>query len=458
MTARAPHTKHMSEEDRLAKNARIKATAKATRERRKLMVVRVRDIKITRNQLSARQAEQLRLLFLEAKWVRNAALAASDFGNDFAKNLAGQVGVRLPDGTIEQRELTVLGGQLAQAVMAELRNNVAALGASKTKGRHVGKLRFCREVSSINLAQPGGTHKVDATRGRVKVANITGWMRAKGLEQIGPDDEIANAKLVHRPDGHHLLVTIYTMPRPNLGRATQDFQPGTSVGLDMGVKTHLTLSTGTSIDAVFDETDRLRRLRKKLGRQTKGSANYRKTKELIRVESDKITRRRNDTASKVVHELLRNERVYLQDENISSWKTRSGYVRGGRRVHSSILGRVKTMLVHHERVTVLPRRIATTATCVCGVKTSHHVSKRVFRCPACGYSDARDAHAAKNMIRLGSEPNPTSPDRTGTPVEIGVRHTAATFVDQAARMDFTSIPGVRSRSVKQEAVPSSAAP
>ena len=450
MTARKPHNKTMSEQDRLAKNARIKATSIATRERRKHMVVRVREIKITTNKLNARQREQLTRLFLEAKWVRNCALAAERFDVDYVRDLNGQVDVTLPGGVSETRPLLVLGGQLAQAVINELRDNLKALAAAKENGRRVGRLRFTREVASINLVQFDRTYKIDPERNRVKVANITGWMSAKGLDQIADVDEIANAKIVQRPHGYYLLLTTYTHTRPNLGRATQDFQPGTTVGIDMGVKTHVTLSDGRKFEVLFDETDRLKRLRRKLARQTKGSANYTKTKRLIRRESERITRRKNDCANKFVHELLRNEHVYFQDENITTWKTRTGYFRGGKRVQHSILGRVKAALTNHPRATMLPRSVATTATCICGTVTKHTPDLRTYTCPTCGHTEDRDIHAAKNMIRLGSATNPTRLGLTGTPVETDIR--------PAADMDFTFMPATGNQSTKQEAATSSGSP
>jgi len=449
VSARTPHRIQMSDSDRLAKNARIKVTSLATRQRRKDMVVRVRQVKITDNKLTARQRDNLRRLFLEAKWVRNSALAAQRFDRAYIAELGGAVDVRMHDGTYETRQFEVLGGQMMQAVIDELRDNLRGLAAAKGAGRKVGKLRFSREVTSVNLMQFDRTHKIDRARDKIKVANVHGWLHARGLEQLDDVDEIANAKIVQRPNGYFLLLTTYTHPRPNVGRATQTYQPETAVGIDMGVATHVTLSDGRKFNALFEETERLKRLRRKLSRQQKGSANYCKTKRLIRQESDRITRRKDDYANKFVHELLRNEHIYFQDENISSWKVRSGYIRGGRRIQHSVLGRVKSALVAHERAVMLPKRAATTATCVCGTVTKHAVSERTFACPVCGYSADRDVHAAVNMIRLGST-NLTRPGRTGTPVEIGVR--------PAADMNFAFMSTTGSQSMKQEAATSSGSP
>ena len=95
----------------------------------------------------------------------------------------------------------------------------------------------------------------------------------------------------------------------------------------------------------------------------------------------------------------------MQDENISSWKRRSSVARGSRVIQYGILGRVKAKLVGHPRVTVLKRNVATTATCVCGVKTPHDLSQREFECPSCGYSAPRDIHAARNMFLLATPDN-----------------------------------------------------
>ncbi|MHA3724202.1 RNA-guided endonuclease InsQ/TnpB family protein [Leucobacter sp. HY1910] len=450
MVQKVAHTKHLDDAARLNKNAQIKATGKATRTRRKKMIVQVRELRLITNRLNSVQREALDRLFLEAKWVRNTALDLGIFEAGRQREVMAQARVKVPGGAFEPRQITTLGGQMAQAVIQELNNNRRSLAALKKKGRRIGRIKFAREVTSIDLKQYSSTHKIDRASGRVKIANVTGWVKVRGLHQLDQVDELANAKLVRRPNGYFLLVTCYSHPRPNSGRATQTFQPGTSVGIDMGVATHVTLSNGVKLDAMFEETDRLRRLRRKLARQVKGSANHHRTQHLIRVESAKITRRKEECATKVAHELLKNERVYFQDENLSSWRKRSGYIRGGKRVHASILGRLKMILAAHPRTVMVDRWAATTATCVCGVKTPHHVSKRMFACPSCGYREDRDIHAAQNMIRFGEGALPASQELTGTPVEIDVRRSAG--------MDFASVPGVRVRSVKQEAATSLGSP
>ena len=118
-----------------------------------------------------------------------------------------------------------------------------------------------------------------------------------------------------------------------------------------------------------------------------------------------MVNKRNDAGNKISSWILGHEHVFMQDENISSWKRKYSKARGSRSIQYGILGRVKARLVGHPRVTVLKRNVATTATCICGEKTPHSLDKRTFLCPKCGYSAPRDLHAAENMYRLATSEN-----------------------------------------------------
>lgn len=420
MAPRKPHAKEMDEKTRLAKNKRIAQSQKQTRQRRRNMDVVVRTVKVQRNKLSKTQAESLERMFLEGKWLYNTAIAHDNFSEDFRKQLANTAEVKLPTGVVEKRQLTVLGGQLQQGVLARIRDNAKGLAALKKKGKKVGKLGFISEMNSIPLKQFGGTHKIRGSK--MKIANVPGWFRVRGLDQINLDtDECANAVLIRRNDDYFIALTVYKRKDEHASLATKQYKQGTTIGLDMGVGTQVTFSDGTSVNSRVEESDRLKRLSRKLARQQKGSKASEDTKKLIRDEHRKVVSRRTDAANKVSSWILGHEYVFMQDENISSWRSRHSKARGAKAVQYGILGRVKATLVSHPRVTVLKQNVATTATCVCGVRTPHDVSKRTFSCPSCGYTDNRDIHAAKNMYRLATPENIKAVGRSQTPVEMGVR-------------------------------------
>ena len=334
-------------------------------------------------------------MFVEAKWVYNDIVGSEDaFSYQVPKKT---VAVHTPKG-IEQREIKVLGSQMKQSIVSGACSSIKALSSLKKKGKKVGKLRFKSEYTSINLKQAGTTYKIRGSKARIQ--NIPGWVRVRGVSQL-EGTELANAKLVHRPDGFHLLVTTYAFT----DEIPSQIKYEGVVGVDFGVKTSFTLSTGEKFDIAVGETERLKRLQRKLARQEKGSNNYMKTQDKISREYRHITNRRDDIANKLSREILGYEQVFIQDENIAGWKSKRSFARGGRKIQQSVLGRMKTRLSSNPRVTVLDKHVATTATCVCGVKTKYTPDKRTFVCPSCGYSDDRDIHAAKNMIRLSGVDN-----------------------------------------------------
>ena len=284
-----------------------------------------------------------------------------------------------------------------------MRDNLKGLAALKKKGRKVGGLKFISEMNSIPLVQFGGTHKIRGSK--VKIANIPGWMRVRGINQFTDTDEFSSAVLIRKGKDFYVALTIYRNKDEHSSLATKKFSPDTTLGLDMGVSTHITFSDGSSVNARVEESDRLKRLSRKLARQEKGSKAFVQTKELIGDEHRKVVNKRNDAANKVTSWILGHEHVFMQDENISSWRKKYSKARGSRSIQYGILGRVKARLVDHSRVTVLKRNVATTATCICGEKTPHSLDKRIFSCPTCGYSAPRDLHAAKNMYRLATKEN-----------------------------------------------------
>jgi len=381
---------------RLAKNLKIKEKGMETRARHSKMKCQVITVKIQENKLSNTKKEKLARVFLESKWIRNASLASQDFSVNFLKTLDGSAPVKTPTG-MESRPITI-GSQLQQSTLTQLRSDHKALSARKNKGYKIGNLKFVSEVNSVNLQQYGNSYSLNFQNGTARLQNI-GVVKVRGLDQVTKLDnyELANAKLLNKPDGYYLAITVYSE------RETPKVLAGTLVGLDMGLKTHITLSDGTEINVLIEETERLKRLQRKLARQVKGSNSWNKTRVLVRREYQKISDRKSDRANKVVHNLLLNELVFMQDESLVEWKRRSGFVRGGRVVQHSILGRVKAALVKSDRVVILPKSVATSQICVCGVKTKHNLSERVFTCGQCGYVAGRDVHAAQNMVVLGKD-------------------------------------------------------
>lgn len=367
-----------------SKNDKIKQTMKQTQTRRKTQTCRVFQLKLQSNALNQQQKNVLKMLFVEAKWLYNDALSQGI--KDYTPGKI--VKVKNKEGELEERSFSHLGSQMKQSVISSMLASLRSLSTHKSKGSKVGGLKFTSSYSSLDLKQHGTTYKFK--KGRVRIQNVPGWIKIRGQHQLN-GWELANAKLVRKANGYYLHVTAFK----NITEVPDTYTPNTMIGVDMGLSTHLTYSNGEKIRSVVEETDRLKRLSKKLARQTKGSNNHTKTKTLIRQEHQKMVNKRNDIANKVVSQLLKNETVYIQNENLTAWRKSFG---GSQ--HYSILGRVKSKLINHPRVEVLRANAPTTKTCVCGVKNTHSLKQRTYKCSTCGYACDRDVHAARNMIRL----------------------------------------------------------
>ena len=370
---------------RLEKNAKIAVTSRETRSRHRAMSAVTKELKITESRLSKVQREALRLVFLQAKWLYNELVTMEDWNAWSPKSKTAKV--RLPDGSFEERQLSLLGSQVKQSVQKQLNASVKTLATLKAQGKKVGALGPQREVNSISLIQPKVTFNLRA--GRVKIQGLPGWLPLRGDSLKGL--ELANARLVKRASGYYLLVTGFCQPEQ---RETN----GRQVGIDMGIKTHITTSDSVEYNVRFSETERLKRLQRKLQRQVKGSMNRMKTQTLINLEYEKLGRRKTDASNKIIHELLNYDKVFLQDENLTQWKRRYA-----KNMQHSCLGRVKAKLVAHPRAVVLDRWAPTTQSCpACKARNKLALSERQYSC-VCDYTEQRDVHAARNMILMAEE-------------------------------------------------------
>ena len=390
----------ISEADRKAKSEKIKNSKRETALRRADMHPVTYHIKITSGKLSNRQKESLFRLFLEAKWLRNAAIANNINSIHYAKDCKYKVDVKVGD-SYEVRDLKNLGSQLSQAVIQELNANKSALKALKANGHKVGKINYSKEVTAIGLNQFGITYKLDFEKNKVHIQGI-GWLHARGLDQLSPDGDFASAKLLAKPDGYYVAVTCYEYPNSGGSNSSRD------IGIDINVGRPIVLSNRREIAAYFEESDRLKGLQCKLARQEKGSNRYVKTCKLIQREHQKIENKKDDMARKAVAYLLDNfQTIYFQDENISSWKRFFSGTKGARKIQHGILGRVKELLKeamkHTPRIVMLDKWVPTTAWCrMCHQKTPHGLSKRSYECAHCGWTHPdRDVASAENMILIG---------------------------------------------------------
>lgn len=374
------------------RNRKIKESGKATRERRANMDCRVFSVKIQENRLSKAKLEKLTRCFLEAKWLYNAILATETLTLEDTSS----VQVKVKD-SFEIRPINTLSVQMKQSVADSVKTNVSNLSKAKKHGIKVGRLQFKKECNEINLKQFGKTYKLKS-KNKISIQNI-GILVVNGLEQINMDEvEFANAKLIQKPSGFYIHLTVYSQKQPQLTTEKE------VLGVDMGIKDQLIFSNGVKVNFYLEESEQLKGLMRKLSRQTKGSNQYKQTLHRIKKIFEHQNNKKNDVVNKLNFVLSENYIICFQDELLRQWKRKKSKRRFsfGRKVQHGILGRVKDKLKKNPSNIMLESSVPTTQTCPkCGCLTKHSLDKRSYHCNNCGFENPdRDVHSANMMVLL----------------------------------------------------------
>jgi transposase len=374
------------------KKAKIKQSMFATKEKRKHQRPMVFELKIDYSHLNKVEKETLKMFFIEAKWLYNDILAKNNPFSYDCKNK--KVIVLNKNRQPEERELKYLPAKNRADVITKLKDSIKGLSTLKKTGKRVGRLKFKSEYNSIELSQYGVTHKITG-RNRIKINGIKKPLVVRGLDQILHYYELANAKLVKKSSGYYIKLTCYKEITPN------NIPPikTSSIGLDFGIKTTITTSNGDKYDISIGESDRLKRLQKRLSKCEKRSKNRYKVRIKLGKEYEHIANQRKDKANKIVSKLLsENQIVVMQDENIKGWH--KGLF--GKQVQYSALGTIKSKLELSKQVIVVDRFFPSTKKCYrCGNVVDISLSERTYSCPKCGLIEDRDIKSAKSILYEG---------------------------------------------------------
>ncbi len=377
--------------DREIKNQQIKDTLAKTREKRKTQKCIVFELKLDSSHFNLKTKEALKMMFVEAKWLYNFYLSQDDIFKVDCK--IDKVTHRDKDGNDVESELKFLPAKYKSSVYEVLKNSIKALSSTKKKGKRVGKLKFKSQYNSIDLNQYNNTHKI-ISNNRIKIAGIKQHLRVFGLEQIKQEYEIANAKLVKKASGYYIKLTCFKF----IKESTFSNEVKLYVGLDFGIKDSIVTSDGKKFKISIEESERLKKLQRKLAKATKGSNNWYKLKIQVQKEYEYIVNKRNDAGNKIVSFLLTNySTVYFQDEMIQAWH--HGIF--GKQVQNSCLGRVKAKLKTSPNAIMIERSFPSTKLCLnCGALNTLSLTDRTYKCD-CGYEEDRDIKAAKTILHVG---------------------------------------------------------
>lgn len=393
----------ISNNNELSKNTQIKATLKATKQRRALKRCRTINLKIQKNKLNKQQLEHLFMLFVEAKWIYNHILNdIKNRANDTYVKSLKQIEVPYQD-KVEIKPLKFISSQMKQAVATQVKSNLSGLSELKKKGHKVGKLKFKSFINSINLKQYKITHRIDFKSNKISIQGIKKDIKVNGLNQIKefaskfPNLEIANAKLLKVNDDYYLNLTIYH---------TDIQKKNEIIGIDMGIKEQITLSNGVGFSYSIKETKQLKKLQRKLSKKNgskksdKKSNNFYKTLSKLKKEYKKVSNKRTNINNHIFSLIESYKFISMQDEMIKSWHQNKLF---GKKIQYSSLGAIKSKVknLESQRISILSKSLPTTKACSnCGSIKSMTLNDRTYVCTECNLKISRDLNSTFNMIKL----------------------------------------------------------
>lgn len=398
----------MNEQERLEKNNRIRQSMIETKLKRSLQRCLVYELKINTSKMNKKNLEKLKFLFVQCKWLYNYLLSEEI---DIFKFDTKTRDIYIYDKDKNKISKTIdIPSKIIQSVHSGLKQNIQSLNHRKQKGYKIGKLKFKSEYNSIDLSQYNNTHAIK--NGKFRICGFKNLFKIHGLNQIKPEYEIANARLIQKPSGYYIKLTCFE----NLTNKRIQ-KPIKEAGLDFGIKTNITTSDNDKFDICIEESERLKGLQRKLSRQTKGSNNRYKTLKKIKLEYEKLSNKKKDKCNKLVNYLCTNySTIYMQDEMIAGWH--KGLF--GKQVQHSCLGQLKSKLICQPMVKVIDKSYPTTKLCYnCGrLDKDITLNDRTFICPSCGFQEERDLKAAKTILFIGQCKNTYVPvERRNTTVE-----------------------------------------
>ena len=191
-------------------------------------------------------------------------------------------------------------------------------------------------------------------------------------------------------------------------------RPGTAAGIDLGVKTLITGAddAGNVIDIeglkpLRAGLRRLRRASRAHSRTQPASASRRKSAARLARVHARVANVRADALHKATSRLARDyETVVIEDLNVAGM-TRN--CRLARAISDQGFGQARRMLAYKTTwnggtLVVADRWFPSSKTCsACGaVKAKLPLSKRTYRCDACGLAEDRDVNAARNLLQLAA--------------------------------------------------------
>ena len=206
------------------------------------------------------------------------------------------------------------------------------------------------------------------------------------------------------------FITIVTEHEKAKGKGLAPSVPhrGDTVGIDLGLKSFMTMSDGTYIESprfLRGSEKQLKKAQKSLSRKKKGSENRVKAKKRVAKVHRNIQRQRDDFSHKISRKLVENhDLIVFEDLNIAGMVKNHHLAKS---IEDASWNRIIQYTGYKAEsagaMVVLVDPMYTSRKCsVCGsIKHDLELSDRIYHCEACGLTIDRDLNAAINIRNRG---------------------------------------------------------
>lgn len=223
------------------------------------------------------------------------------------------------------------------------------------------------------------------------------------------DGKLKTVTIIKRPTGKYFVVCLVELGS-DLPSKPEPVESN-AIGVDLGVKTFATLSTGEVIDNpryLSKSLKSLRRASHKHSKKKKGSKNREKSRKKLAILYERVNNQRADFLHKTSTKLIReNQTVCIEDLNVRGMLKNHKLAR---HIQDAGFYAFRQMLTYKaewygKNVLVIDRWAPSSKQCNCGYKnTELKLRHRVWTCKACGTTHDRDLLAAQNIVRFAFHP------------------------------------------------------
>lgn len=302
---------------------------------------------------------------------------------------------RMQSHMARRHSRALLNSQTVQEILQRLDTSYRLFFKKVT--RRPPKMRRSEDFSSFVFKQTGyklygNEFIINQVSKRFKFSKSRDW-----------EGKVKNVRVLRTRGMWYILVITDAEPTP-CGKS----HTGASAGIDFGLKTYMTFSDGTTIEApqfLKGMLNDIRRYHRRLSMAQRGSNHWKAAKRKLNAAYADLCNRRTDWNYQTAHALCRKyEYLFVEDLNLAGMMAHKHW---GRKMsdlgYKSFLDTLDYVASKYGTVVhKVDRFFASSRLCECGYKNDKlRLRDREWTCPLCGRHHDRDLNAARNIYRRG---------------------------------------------------------